>query len=76
MRESEDVTQGAFLESLRADRRAELERIHRVQGMKDPPPEISLEKVLEMDAAYAKVREESQRRMDEHVAAPGRPRSR
>ena len=42
--------------------------------MKDPPPEISLEKVLEIDAAYAKVREEWQRRTDNHFAGKSGPR--
>lgn len=72
--EPEDVKRSELLETLRADRDAELKRIHRVQGMKDPPPEISLEKVLEMDAAYAKVREERQRRTDNHFAGKSGPR--
>ena len=70
----EDVKRSELLETLRADRDAELERIHRVRGMKDPPPEISLKKVLEMDAAYAKVKEEWQRRADEHFAGKSGPR--
>lgn len=64
----EDVKPSELLETLRMQRDAELDRIHRVRGMKEPPPEISLEKVLEMDAAYAKVEEERQRRIDEHFA--------
>jgi len=69
--EPADVKPSEQLETLRAERKAELERIHQVQGMKDPPPEVSLEKVLEMHAAYAKVEEETQRRADEHSAGKG-----
>lgn len=68
-----DVKHGELLEALRAARDAELKRIHRVQGLKDPPPEISLEKVLEMDAAYARVGEERQRRTDSHFAGKSGP---
>ena len=72
--EPEDVNRSEFLETLLAQRDAELKRIRRVQGMKDPPPEVSLEKVLEMDAAYAKVEEERKRRIDEHLAGKTGPR--
>ncbi len=72
--EPEDVKQSEFLGDLRAEREAELKRIRRVQGMKDPRPEISLEKVLEMDAAYTKVGEEWRRRIDNHFAGKSGPR--
>ena len=74
IREPARVSRSEFQETLRAQRDAELKRIHRVQGMKDPPPEVSLEKVLEMDAAYAKVEEERERRIDEHFVGKTGPR--
>lgn len=73
IREPEEAKHSELLSTLRAERDDELERIHRVQGMKDPPPEISREKVIEMDAAYAKVEEERQRRRDEYFAGQGGP---
>lgn len=72
--EPEKVNRSESLATLRAKRDAELKRIRRVQGMKDPPPEVSLEKVLEMDAAYHKVEEETRRRTDEHSAGKSGPR--
>ena len=63
--EPEEVKYGKYLEALRAHRHAELERIHQLQGMREPPPAISREKVLEMDAAYAKVEEARRRRIAE-----------
>ena len=74
MNEPEEGNDREALATLRAERDAELKRIHRVQGMKDPPPEVSLEKVLEMDVAYAKVEEERKRRIDEHFAGKTGPR--
>ena len=69
-----DVKAGALLTRLRAKRDEELERIHRIQRMKDPPPDVSLEKVTEMDAAYAKVDDERQRLIDESFADKDGPR--
>lgn len=63
-----------FLDALREDRDAELKRIQQVQGMKNPPPEISREKVLEMDAAHARVEEERRARIDAHFAGRSGPR--
>ena len=41
--------------------------------MREPPAEISREKVLEMDAAFAKLEEERGKRIDAHLAGKSGP---
>ena len=67
------VKRSEFLDALREDRDAELKRINELQRMKEPPPDISREKVLEMHAAFAKVAEERGKRIDAHLAGKSGP---
>lgn len=69
--EPEDVKPSEMLEALQADRDAELKRIRQLQEMKEPPPAISREKVLELDAAYARVEEARRRRVAEQPSRQG-----
>ena len=66
--EPQEANSTEFLDSLRETRDAELKRIQHLQGMKEPPPEVSRKKVLEMDTAYAKVEEERRKRISAHLA--------
>ena len=66
--EPQEVKSSEFLDSLRETQDAELKRIQHLQGMKEPPPKISREKVLEMDSAYAEVEKEMCKRIKWHPA--------
>lgn len=59
------------LKTLRAERQAELERIRHLQSMKEPPPSISRAKVIEMDAAHAKVQKAWRKRIAAHPSNGG-----
>ncbi len=61
-----------LLDALREDRDAELRRIRQLQGMKEPPPEVSRDKVLEMDAAFARVEDEWNKRIAAHPSPHSR----
>ena len=66
--EPESTSTSTYLDALRKAREAALNRIDHIQGLKNPPPAISREKVLEMHQASALVEKEIQRRIDSHSA--------
>ena len=72
--EPEITSNSTSLASLRKEREAKLKRIRHIQGLKNPPPAISRQKVVEMHEAFVLVEEERKRRIDSHSAGKSRPK--
>ena len=64
----ERASNSTFLDSLREEREEKLKQIRHTEGLKNPPPCISRQKVVEMHEAFALVEEERKRRFDSHSA--------
>ena len=69
--EWERPTTDSDLDSLREKREAALKRIRHIQGLKDPPPAISRQKVEELHDAFVLAEEERARVLDDHLTVKG-----
>ena len=71
--EREKPATDSNLDSLRAEREAALKHIRHIQGLKDPPPAISRQKVEELHRAFVLAEEERARVLADHRTVKGGP---